>query len=302
MNSGNFLSAATLALIMKASMVSLTPDFSFSLFICTRKASSSVMSQSSWFVTCGISTQLRCRLAPLIFLIRDRSLRSTAPNLVKSTFGQGKRPRASPPPAAALGALAACALVWVAPLITALVKDCTSSCVMRPLGPEPFSSSSGTPSSRANLRTEGEACGSTAPTAAVGLWAGTAPADATAIGAAEDAATAGAATLAAGAATAGAPSAPWRIASKSPMLTTSPSLTFSSLMTPAADEGISIDALSDSTVISDCSTLTVSPALTNTSMTATSLKSPMSGTRTSTGPALATEEGPATDAGAGTVA
>eukprot|EP01034_Spumella_vulgaris_P016563 gene16562-21150_t len=30
---------------------------------------------------------------------------------------------------------------------------------MRPLGPEPLSSSSGTPSSRANLRTEGDACG-----------------------------------------------------------------------------------------------------------------------------------------------
>jgi hypothetical protein len=48
---------------------------------------------------------------------------------------------------------------WPAPLITALVKPCTSSCVMRPLGPEPLTSSSGTPSSRANLRTEGEACG-----------------------------------------------------------------------------------------------------------------------------------------------
>ena len=45
------------------------------------------------------------------------------------------------------------------PFITALVKACTSSCVMRPFGPEPFTSSSGTPSSRANLRTEGEACG-----------------------------------------------------------------------------------------------------------------------------------------------
>jgi hypothetical protein len=38
-------------------------------------------------------------------------------------------------------------------------------------------------------------------------------------------------------------------ASKSPMLTLSPSLTLSSLTTPAADDGISIDALSDSTVI-----------------------------------------------------
>lgn len=74
------------------------------------------------------------------------------------------------------------------------------------------------------------------------------------------------------------------------MLILSPSLTLTSFTTPAADDGISIDALSDSTVTSDCSTFTVSPGLTSTSMTATSLKSPMSGTRTSTLP-------PATAAG-----
>ena len=43
-------------------------------------------------------------------------------------------------------------------------------------------------------------------------------------------------------------------------------------------DGISIEALSLSTVISDCSANTRSPGLTSTSMTATSLKSPMSGT------------------------
>ena len=47
LNSGNFFSVATAALIMNASMLTLTPDFSFSLFICTRKASRSVMSASS---------------------------------------------------------------------------------------------------------------------------------------------------------------------------------------------------------------------------------------------------------------
>jgi hypothetical protein len=50
-------------------------------------------------------------------------------------------------------------LVRASPDITDLVKAWTSSCVMRPFGPVPFTSSSGTPSSRANLRTEGEACG-----------------------------------------------------------------------------------------------------------------------------------------------
>src|SRR5690606_26976991 len=54
--------------------------------------------------------------------------------------------------------------------------------------------------------------------------------------------------------------------------------TLSSFTTPAWDEGISIEALSLSTVIRLCSALTVSPGLTSSSMTATSLKSPMSGT------------------------
>ncbi len=47
LNSGNFFSVATAALIMKASMLTLTPLFSFSLLSWTRNASSSVMSASS---------------------------------------------------------------------------------------------------------------------------------------------------------------------------------------------------------------------------------------------------------------
>jgi hypothetical protein len=72
-----------------------------------------------------------------------------------------------------------------------------------------------------------------------------------------------------------------------PSDTLSPSFTRSDCTTPAAVEGISIDALSDSTVMSDWSLATVSPALTNTSMISTSLKSPMSGTFTSIMPPLA---------------
>jgi hypothetical protein len=71
-------------------------------------------------------------------------------------------------------------------------------------------------------------------------------------------------------------------ASNEPSLTLSPSATLSSRTVPACDEGISIEALSDSTVTSDWSTSTRSPTLTSSSMTATSLKSPMSGTFTST--------------------
>ena len=57
---------------------------------------------------------------------------------------------------------------------------------------------------------------------------------------------------------------------------------FISLTTPACDDGISIDALSLSTVTSDCSALMLSPGLTSSSITDTSATSPMSGTFTST--------------------
>jgi hypothetical protein len=66
-----------------------------------------------------------------------------------------------------------------------------------------------------------------------------------------------------------------------PSDTVSPTLTLSSLTTPAAGEGTSIVALSDSSVISGSSGCTWSPGEARTSMTGTSEKSPMSGTRTS---------------------
>ena len=66
-----------------------------------------------------------------------------------------------------------------------------------------------------------------------------------------------------------------------PSLTRSPTLTSTSRTAPAAGEGTSIVALSDSSVTSGSSALTTSPGLTWTSMTGTSLKSPMSGTLTS---------------------
>src|SRR6476661_5050456 len=65
-----------------------------------------------------------------------------------------------------------------------------------------------------------------------------------------------------------------------PFDTLSPILIVISRTTPSEGDGISIVALSDSSVISDCSLATASPGLTSTSMTATSLKSPMSGTTT----------------------
>ena len=64
------------------------------------------------------------------------------------------------------------------------------------------------------------------------------------------------------------------------MLTLSPSLSLSERTTPPWLLGISIEALSLSTVSRLCSGRMVSPSLTSISMTATSLKSPMSGTLT----------------------
>src|SRR5690348_7370654 len=70
-----------------------------------------------------------------------------------------------------------------------------------------------------------------------------------------------------------------------PSFTRSPTLTLRSATTPPRGEGTSIDALSDSSVTSGCSGRIVSPGFTMTSMMGTSLKSPMSGTRTSATPA-----------------
>src|SRR5439155_14877508 len=72
-----------------------------------------------------------------------------------------------------------------------------------------------------------------------------------------------------------------------PSETLSPTLTPISFTTPASGAGTSIVALSDSSVISASSAFTVSPGLTMISITGTSLKSPMSGTRTSATPAAA---------------
>src|ERR1700674_1367713 len=96
---------------------------------------------------------------------------------------------------------------------------------------------------------------------------------------------AGAGAAVAAAACAGAAEAPASDASGTtmtlPSLTLLPSLTFTSLITPAEGEGTSMVAFSDSSVTSESSAFTVSPGLTRTSITGTSLKSPMSGTFTS---------------------
>src|SRR4029077_7589848 len=96
-------------------------------------------------------------------------------------------------------------------------------------------------------------------------------------GAGDDAMAAAAGAAAAAAAGAAPPDA-CTTATRLPLDTLSPTLTLTSFTTPACDDGISIEALSLSTVIRLCSAFTVSPVLISNSITATSLKSPMSGT------------------------
>ena len=89
--------------------------------------------------------------------------------------------------------------------------------------------------------------------------------------------TAGALTTATATGAATAPEAS-TVSTTEPCFTLSPNFTCMAVTMPACDEGISIDALSLSTVIRLWSTLTESPTFTNSSITATSSKSPMSGT------------------------
>src|SRR5690606_29536008 len=105
-------------------------------------------SASSWLVTCGIITQLRCRFAADTFRIRASGFFSIGPKRAKSTFGQGISPR----PAPSVDALDGFDT-------TDLTKASTSSRVIRCFGPEPVTRARLTPSSRAKWRTDGEACG-----------------------------------------------------------------------------------------------------------------------------------------------
>jgi len=155
---------------------------------------------------------------------------------------------------------------------------------MRSFGPVPFTFERSTPSSRANARTEGEACARLKASVSTGAAAGVG-AEGAAAGAGFSSATRGAAAGAGadGASAAAGAAAPLadNVRSTLPSLTLSPTFTFSACTVPADGEGTSIVALSDSSVTSGSSALTASPALTNTSMIGTSLKSPMSGTLTS---------------------
>ena len=153
LNSGNFFSVATAALIMKASMLTLTPLFSFSLFNCTRNASRSVMSASSWLVTCGIITQLRCRFAAGDLLDPRQRLRlrrdRTSRNRPWATAGDRCRRRRHRQALRRMPPSAPWALLWQrSPRPLSGCGPCRRCPVTRPRS---------TPSSRASLRTPGPA-------------------------------------------------------------------------------------------------------------------------------------------------
>src|SRR5258708_10802499 len=92
--------------------------------------------------------------------MRDRGLVSTGPNSEKSIAGMTGRP--PPPPA---GARAAAGAGAASELFT---NPLTSSCVIRPLKPLPLTRVRSTPSSRANLRTDGPAWAAENPGSLIG--------------------------------------------------------------------------------------------------------------------------------------
>ena len=224
--------------------------------------------------------------------MRVSGLTSTGPNFEKSCAGTSGMP---PPAATAAPASAGGAAGPRTPAIT-------SSLVIRPFGPVPDSALRSRPSSRASRRTPGPACtpsnpsgdpASTAVTGGPSAGAGTAAEEAERAAGSRAAATGSAASGAGGSCWSvsggGSTSAPPVSSSRigDPRLTRSPTLTRSSRTVPAAGEGMSMVALSDSRVTSGSSTLTTSPAATWISMTGTSAKSPISGTLTSVAAAMA---------------
>ena len=223
---------------------------------------------------------------------------STGPNLAKSTCGHSESTKPVLPAGMAAGAVGA-------PFNAVLTKSCTSSRLRRPFGPLPLTRARSTPSSRANLRTEGLACGLNVGDSGTGskgtgaackiVAAWSADASDGAARSAEAARTGRSAARSGAGVRSGTAAAPdsfsaaiapeASLASRSritlPWDTLSPILVLNSFTTPAAGEGISMVALSDSTAINDCSGLTESPGATSTSITSTVSKSPMSGTRIS---------------------
>src|SRR3954462_15299302 len=105
--------------------------------------------------------------------MRESGLDSTGPNLEKSTSGHAGKLNGSEPPD-----LETCEGVF--PESAPFTNACTSACRMRPFGPLAATRVRSTPSSPANLRTDGDEWGfapvSSCGSRGTGLGADTAPA------------------------------------------------------------------------------------------------------------------------------
>ena len=116
------------------------------------------MSALSWLVTCGITFHAWPRCSAVLRRMLLSGLRSTSPHFEKSGSGCC----AAAPPSRRARSAACAPSAW-------RTKPCTSSTVMRPPGPLPFTCRMSTPSSRAMRRTDGAAGGAgPAPAACFG--------------------------------------------------------------------------------------------------------------------------------------
>jgi len=171
---------------------------------------------------------------------------------------------------------------------------------MRPARALPLTWARSTPSSRANRRTAGLACGTfsgirasaskatggllrvgASLVAGVGAGRAGSAAFAGSTGFAGAGGAGGAGLAASGAGVGSAAAAGSIMATTEPSDSSSPTLTLSSRTMPSNGAGTSMVALSDSSVTRPWSFLTTSPGCTSSSITGTSLSSPISGTRAS---------------------
>ena len=92
-------------------------------------------------------------------MIFDSGRLSISPKRAKSTFGHGTRRARRLPPFSTPTVIALSVTEPVAPANIDFTNACTSSLAMRPPRAVPCTRARSTPSSRANTRTAGEACG-----------------------------------------------------------------------------------------------------------------------------------------------
>ena len=168
LNSGNCFSAATRALIRNASIVTLTPAFSFSLL--SRDAEGLELGDVGLVVLGDVRDH-----HPVAGEVRAGDLPDPRQRLRldRAELREvDRRPRQQVERAAADAARRCAGRAGRAPRSACLTKLCTSSWRMRPFGPVPATRARSTPSSRAKRRTDGEACAALNASPSIGAAAG----------------------------------------------------------------------------------------------------------------------------------